>query len=610
MKYGATDDMERENAVLPAGLVHPTERQLCVESLRLLRDLLTDRSLVFFVGAGVSRAEPTRCPVASELLEVVFAQILLRLGQDGDANSDSPTGQRLARLSEEAANALPSVARRVGLEATLGELRQIWEPAFRRVLQTWADLSRTLPFNPSHEALAAWMREGGTVITTNYDCFIEEAYYHLEGRYPEARYWTSHELPPDGLRSTFHTWSADLARGGVFFKLHGSFDDLDTCLATMDQVGTEITGYRADLLRYVFSKRPICVVGWRGVDPDIPPVIASTRSPTASAPLVWILHDGAQPEEPFRLGERLSQVPSLLSNIASENPLVSEANRLFTSLQDRMGPAISRPPEGGGTPLEARDQVFQGIALDMPATAAARFLGIVCRRGGELQLARNFESAATALAENRIQWAAGLQEQAHVLWQRGEHERAARDVARVSRELAGTSDIAARLTADFGDLSMTMVNLRTHPTGGLRLFPLFRRYRRDIDAFAKASCETKEVHLHRALFHLYRGRLRLLLVRSLARPVSGLLSSYVLGDFRRAKDHIGQAGGIHIHSTVDVLSYGALALARFGRCEEAWQDFFEAERLAQALGDVARWRHLRGQRERLEGLCGVGPGLI
>jgi hypothetical protein len=579
---------------------------VCASSLLLLRDLMTGRSLVFFVGAGVSRAEPTRCLISVELLEVVFGRILLRVRENPGGASGSAVANRLAELREEGANLLGAVAEHVGLEITLGDLRQIWEPAFSKVLLRWAELTGALPFNLSHFVLAAWMRGGGTVITTNYDCFIEKAYHKLEGCYPETRYSTSHQLGPNDRSIAFDTWRADLARGGVLFKIHGSFDDLGTCLAAMDQVGTVVTGHRADLLRHVFSERPVCVVGWRGIDPDIPPVLASARATAAATPVIWILYQGADPDKPFRLDDRLSQVPRVLSGVASESPLVSEANQLFGDLHAHIGAPSSSSLRGAGVPSVAPQQALQDVALDMPPTAAARFLGIVCRRGGDLELARRFESAATELAEDRIQWAAGVQEQAHVLWQRGEYERAGGDVARVTRELRGTPDVAARLTADFGDLSMTVVNLRTHPSGALRLFSLFRRYRRDIDALAKKSGETQEVHLHRALYHLYSARLRLRLAWSFGRPVIGVLRSHILSEFDTAKHHIGLAEAIHVHSTVDVLSYRALALARFGRCDDAWVDFVEAERLADALGDAARREHLRRQRERLEDLCGTG----
>ena len=592
--------------ILPPGLVDSADRERCARSLAVVRRFIPDRSLVFFIGAGVSHATPTMFPVASQLLHVLFEQILARL-EGSRPGGPSPAALREhSELCRDISRALKPMAGCAGLEITLSELRQTWAPGFRRFLERCAELASVRPFNASHLALATWLKAHGTVITTNYDCFIEEAYSCLVGQCLEVRYWTLETPAPHNVKIAFDTWREDLDRGGVLFKLHGSFQDLETCLTALDQVQTALTGDRADLIEHVMSTRPVCFVGWQGIDPDIPPVIAAARNRNMAEPLIWTFYEGPDPASPFRLQDRLNETSPTLSHLSMQNPLVTEANRLFEGVLGTK--ALAQQPRR----IQKRYPVSPGetlreLAADMPPASAARFLGIVARRAGRLGLATRLESAATHLAEDRSQWAAAVQEGAHVSWQEGQRQRAARDVARASAELRYTDDISMRLTADFGALSMAVVNLRSEPTVALRLRSLCRQYRSDIELLEEAGGEPREIHLHKALYHLYRGRLRGFLTMFAGSFLSRLMESYVLSEFDAANHHIEQTGDIHPHARVDVLSYRALALARFHRCVHAWHDLTEAERLSLTLRDDARAEHLQKQKLRLAELCGPKP---
>lgn len=605
MACSTLDEGALVDSILPRGLIDPVDRARCGTSLSLLRQMVTRKSLVLFAGAGVSRADPTGFPTGVELLQILFEQLLVRLANEKAGSRDG--GQRkgpVAELPSGAAEVLRSVATRVGFEITLSELRQIWPPAFLEILETWADIAKKLPFNAAHLGLAAWLRAGCTVMTTNYDCFIEEAFLSIEGRYPEVRYWTLEEPPPGDRRPAFDGWREDLDRGGVLFKLHGSFEDFKTCLATLDQVGTILRGPRSELLSYVLSRRPVCFVGWRGADPDIPPIILSARSVATSEPVIWVLYEGTQPEEPFRLADRLDQVSVDLSELASENPIVIEANRLFQGLQDLLQIEIQTERTSAQRTAAALEQAMTSMAAGMPPTGVARFLGICSRRAGEFELAKALFYAAEELGVNPPQRAAAIQERAHVFWQTGERGRALEELATASAELQGTADLGMRLAVDFGELSMTIAHLKVAPSIAGRLPDLLRRYRKDIEAFEEADGEPRQLALHRALYHLYMGRLLDFLASFLGPLARGPISSYILRQFNQAKYHIDRAQDIHLHSKVDVLSYGALALARFDHCDDAWRDFTEAERLAYSLQDRARNEYLRQQRLRLEALCG------
>ena len=609
MNHTQQADGDVSSDMVPAGLVDATDRQRCARSALLLRDMVAGRALVFFVGAGVSWAEPTRSPLTSGLLHSLFVEILRQLTEKGPAALGLPAMRQWNRLCARAEAALPSVARVVGLEITLSQLRDTWPPSYSRFLHSWSQLANTRPFNRAHLGLAAWMRGGGTVITTNYDCFIEEAYFHLEKRLPARRCWTSPTPPETDTQSTFDNWRQDLEQGGVLFKLHGSFHELDTCAATLDQVGTALTGHRADLVRHVMSTRPVCVIGWRGVDPDIPPVMVLARSSPRCEPLVWTLYQGDDPDSHCSLSDRLSRVPSHLLPVASGNPLVTEANHLFAHLDSGMQAAFEMPARQRTAPPSSPQGVFRDIASDMPCSAAAHFLAGVCRRAEELDLASQLGSIASGLALDRSQWANAVEAGAHVLYLKGDREQALAEVVRVREQLLATPDLPGRLTADFGELSMTIVKMRSLrkgslPVAGLRLRGLFRRYRDDIATLEREAGDPEEIHLHKALYHLWVGRLRADVAGYFGESVRRRATPWILGELDKAAYHMDKAPTKQLDAKVDLLSYRALTLAGAQRCAEAWREFSDAERLAAtAVHDTARTKRLQRQRAKLEALC-------
>ncbi|MDP2776272.1 MAG: SIR2 family protein, partial [Anaerolineales bacterium] len=227
-----------------------------------------DRSLVFFVGAGASFAGNTGMPRTPSLL---YHLLLQALSSSGKFDLQRDTLQ--ATLKE--------ISSHIGFEFTLIDFWQICRQATVLLYESFADLEKICTPNRVHSFIAHWLSTGGTVITTNYDRLIESEWAKT-GKSIQSRY------REEGTNS-FLGWQEDLRQGGCLFKIHGSLDDPDSCLGALEHVGTQLTGNRAQLLEEIIRTRPLCFVGWQGVDPDIPPLLhALVDKRDTSLPTFWI----------------------------------------------------------------------------------------------------------------------------------------------------------------------------------------------------------------------------------------------------------------------------------------------------------------------------------
>jgi hypothetical protein len=120
--------------------------------------------------------------------------------------------------------------------------------------------------------------------------------------------------------------------------------------------------------------------------------------------------------------------------------------------------------------------------------------------------------------------------------------------------------------------------------------------------FRHKSTSEESIALHESLLHLYLGRFRLELFSWIA-VVAKPIADWILSPFDIARNTIDGARNIHLHSRIDVLSYRAIAMARFSRCQEVWKDVPEIGRLIDILRDEARANHWENQRRELEHWC-------
>lgn len=487
---------------------------------------------------------------------------------------------------------LKEISARIGFEITLNDFWQICRQATALLYESFADLERKCIPNRVHTFLAHWLATGGTVITTNYDRLIEREWAKLAGSI-QSRYQEE-----EGSNS-FAGWKEDLQKGGVLFKIHGSLDDPESCLGALEHVGTRLSGYRAELLEEIIRTRPLCFVGWQGVDPDIPALLnekIGVRNP--SLPTFWIHYEG-DPTSPISLEEAIAKCSPLIKPYAENKPILTEADRAFGEFLSWVGlPSTPNPKR----PSESFD--FSKAVNKCTPTGLTRMVGITLRRARIYGEAETVLKVALELAETPGERNAALQEIALLHQQiKGRNTDQAREALKQARkELENEPDIHLQLNTDFGLLSMSIIALKKRPWLLLKIPSLFRRYRQDIEALRKEGADKESVALHISLLHLYSGRLRFKLfgwLGVIARPVS----QWILLPFEAAYSTIGDAKDIHIHSRIDVLSYRAIALAHLRYCKEAQEDVSEIRRLIAILNDDARTRHWEKQEEEINRYC-------
>lgn len=556
--------------------ISKSDAQLSTTSVELLKTHMSsgENSLVFFVGAGASISGNTGMPSTPKLLYQLFLDSLI-------------FSERFEGQIDSYKKVLNEISSRLGFEITLNDFWQICREATSDLYSAFAELEQKCRTNRVHTFMACWLARGGTVITTNYDRLIEREWMGLAST-PKSRY----------KEADTAAWQADLNNGGCLFKIHGSLDDPSSCLGALEHVGIQLTGHRADLLMNILQNRPVCFVGWRGVDPDIPPLLHSAMAKRdASLPIFWIHYEG-NPPGTSNLENTLKGMSAFIAPLANQHPILTEADRAFGEMLTWLG--VKRDPNPHRKPLSFE---FQNTVKQCAKTGVTRMVGIALRRAGQTGMAEEVLETSLSLAVTREERSAALEELSLLHQQKGGRRTAkSRNyLSQARRALGRQADPWLQLNTDFGLLSQTVVALKNSPWLLLRIRRLFAQYRQDIDDFRVRTNDDKSAALHEALFFLYRGRLRFKIWGWLGKIVKPL-ALWIKDPFDTAKAWIGDAQEIHIHAHIDVLAYRAVALADLRFWDDARQDLSEIDRLVAILNDEARTRHWKEQRRRIESL--------
>ncbi len=553
-------------------------------SIELLRPYIMDdnHSLVFFVGAGASMAGNTGIPSTPSLLYHLLLQALSSSGKF-DLEQDN-----ISAIIKD----ITSYPCQIGFEVTLNDFWQICRQATALLYESFAYIESKCMPNRVHAFLAYWLSTGGTVITTNYDRLIEHELAKA-GESIQSRY---HE---NGSNS-FAEWKEDLNHGGTLFKIHGSLDDANSCLGALEHVSTRLSGNREELLEEIIRTRPLCFVGWQGVDPDIPALLYGRLDKrNSSLPTFWIHYEGNPPNS-TSLQKAIDNCPVLIKGYAENQPILTEADRAFGKLLNWVG-IVSK-----ANPVRASESFdFSKAISKCTKTGLTRMVGITFRRAGNFVAAEQVLKVALELAETPGERSASLQEISLLRQQiTGRETDLARRFLKQAREaLKESPDLRLQLNTDFGLLSMTIVNIKSRPWLLPSIPRLFRRYRQSIEALRNEGIDKESVALHESLLHLYKGRLRFKVLGWLGviiRP----LAKWILKPFDIARSTIEGAKDIHLHSHIDVLAYRAVALSHFRQCQAVREDVSEIERFIAILNDDARTKHWKNQIKEIEHYCG------
>jgi tetratricopeptide (TPR) repeat protein len=223
-------------------------------TLATLKALAADGQLTVLAGAGISHDPPSCLPLARELLRGAAEAV------------SAPLEKRLQSAVIAAAEALRP---ETFAEILLG----IVGPKALGFLSVLASDSP----NANHKALAAALKNGGVIATTNFDTLIEQAAAQVQ-------------VPIHVVVSTERL----KLRSARIYKLHGTLTEcggLERLALSSGQVARRRTGALRKLLQALFRDSTVLVVGYSGMDDfDINPLLASL--PRGTGRVVWIDHVG------------------------------------------------------------------------------------------------------------------------------------------------------------------------------------------------------------------------------------------------------------------------------------------------------------------------------
>lgn len=243
------------------------------ERKRELIDRIERGKINFFVGAGISKIAPANLPSGPELTSQLLQSWV------------SP-------------NSTLSILQRYAQNGTL-RLEVMMQIAHETFSDRGIILSPLLSFlattpNCNHYLLAFALKNGCTVITTNFDVLIEIAYWNLYGLVPHVLIFA------DQFR--------DVAARGSLIKLHGSVavlerkteeelvvrDTRETVIAALDQVAKGLGDKKTLVLRSSLQQTPTLVWGYSCMDDfDIFPALSTKRRKA----FWWVFFEQGRPLE-------------------------------------------------------------------------------------------------------------------------------------------------------------------------------------------------------------------------------------------------------------------------------------------------------------------------
>jgi hypothetical protein len=209
--------------------------------------------MVFFLGAGASRASPSCLPIPEEVQRAVLEQVAPR---DAEAVEENAQLEKIG---------LPELYHEILLHLGGPDAREIW-----RCLDDWREpplAKHGLGPNPVHHLVVylAW-RSRTPVVTVNFDQMLEQAARELNLE-PRPRLGD----PTDET-------------GVGIWKLHGSTSDPDGIRTTVQSITASAP---RDLRRIeeVFKRAQGCLVGYSGRDIDFFPFLCEW---SADASVYWL----------------------------------------------------------------------------------------------------------------------------------------------------------------------------------------------------------------------------------------------------------------------------------------------------------------------------------
>jgi hypothetical protein len=347
------------------------------DSFRLLANYPVER-WVIWAGAGISIPPPARLPAGAPLTWFAVEQ-----------TCGAGVVERLRALWDEA-NRLTSV--RPGdaplgpiprLETILGEVAAA-EAAARTTGFTFMRGFRSFaraPANENHAVLAALMHAGATIVTTNFDSCVEDAYVAIAG---------AGSLAAEKIGNTWRFVRRDSRPGGLW-HVHGAANDVPSLGATVAMVKEGLPPeFESVLRRRLREGVAVAFVGYSASDSfDVTPffeALGPAEARASAAAFVQYFRD---------------EVPPTAARLLIPFGRRAATERVDTTewLRAAAAHAGVTPPAHGGGAFDWRTEFLRDVDLD--AAAELRSF-ITCRVANVLGIdVARLDGAALADAARR-----------------------------------------------------------------------------------------------------------------------------------------------------------------------------------------------------------------
>lgn len=144
------------------------------------------------------------------------------------------------------------------MESCLQHLAETINPHPLQTIKIY-DLPPNIPrYNVNHEFFAHWLKNRrGTVVTTNFDCLIEQAWKHINPP-SDAPLWVI-KKPEE-----FQDWlSIVTSTASAIWKLHGSAEDPSSWAVTLNTVTFDLRDdARGAFLQHIGANHHLCFTAY------------------------------------------------------------------------------------------------------------------------------------------------------------------------------------------------------------------------------------------------------------------------------------------------------------------------------------------------------------
>lgn len=241
---------------------------------------------VFWVGAGISRPNPTALPLGWDLTKFALKETCGESVQNkvfeiwGNAN-------QLAQTSMDNPTPLGTIPR---LESILGEIDDVQKKLIGHKFNFLNGFSAfpEAPYNQNHFHLANLLHRGATIVTTNFDLCIQKAYFDLTN--------AKDQLTPELENGIYLYTSQSNNTVGNLWHIHGISKEITSLGATVRKVKEGIPQSFQQYLDKIFDEGKLVIfLGYSASDSFDVNIYFQNNLSVAKSNAIFIQHGDTKP---------------------------------------------------------------------------------------------------------------------------------------------------------------------------------------------------------------------------------------------------------------------------------------------------------------------------